>query len=189
MTQQTNIFPLFFKLEKVNNGYILTSAPETDGVKDSVFVKEIVTEDKINSRIGQLLQLNTLKKEKPVMFHVEAVGETTYKFTEEGSAEDLMVAKLAYIHFHQQNIKDGSTLVLNIKDTGTLEIYGLEAERAAKKNGIPLNRMRGIPLLSFPSSKEGQKSLASYVGKISLNDVTHKKIMEWYESRKVLVEK
>lgn len=189
MPQQTNNFPLFFKLERVNNGYILTAKEETGGVKDGAFVKEVVAEDKIASRIGQLLKLDTLVKEHPVMFHVEAAGENTYHLTDAATDSKLAEAKLAYVHFHSQNLKDGSSLVLKVKDSETLEIYGMIAEKTAKNNNIPLNRMCGIPLLTFPNSKEGQKSVASYVGKISLNEVTHEKILDWYNRHKILVEK
>ena len=41
--------------------------------------KEVVSEDKINARIGQLLHLDALSKEIPVVFHVEAIGEGTYR--------------------------------------------------------------------------------------------------------------
>lgn len=189
MAQQSTNFPLFFKLERVKNGYILTAKEDTGGVKEAAFVKEVVAEEKITNRIGQLLKLDTLAKEFPVMFHIEAAGETTYHLTDEIPGSHLAEAKLAYVHFHSQSLKDGSSLVLKVKDSDTLEIYGMIAEKTAKNNNLPLNRICGIPLLTFPNSKEGQKTVASYVGKISLNEVTHQKILDWYDKHKVLIGK
>ena len=36
MASQNNIYPLFFILERVRNGYILTAKEETGGLKDSI---------------------------------------------------------------------------------------------------------------------------------------------------------
>ena len=47
MTSQHNIYPLFFTLEHVNNGYILTARQVTGGVSDAGYCKEVVSEDKI----------------------------------------------------------------------------------------------------------------------------------------------
>ena len=64
MTSQHNIYPLFFTLEHVNNGYILTARQVTGGVSDAGYCKEVVSEDKINARIGQLLHVEALSKER-----------------------------------------------------------------------------------------------------------------------------
>ena len=134
MASQNNIYPLFFILERVRNGYILTAKEETGGLKEAEFRKEVVSEDKINARIGQMLHLDAMVKERPVVFHVEAVGESTYQMANERSSDELTEAKLAYVHINSKDIKDGSILSLLIKDTDSIEVYGFEAERAAKSN-------------------------------------------------------
>jgi len=70
MAIQNKIFPLFFTLERVDNGYILTAKEETGGLSEGGYRKEVVTDDKINSRIGQLLHLDTMVKEHPVVFQI-----------------------------------------------------------------------------------------------------------------------
>lgn len=149
MASQNNIYPLFFTLERVRNGYILTAKEETGGLKEAEFRKEVVSEDKINARIGQMLHLDAMVKERPVVFHVEAVGESTYQMANERSSDELTEAKLAYVHINSKDIKDGSILSLLIKDTDSIEVYGFEAERAAKSNNIPLFRVNPPILVSF----------------------------------------
>lgn len=89
MASTNNIYPLFFTLERVHNGYILTAKEDTGGLKEAVYRKEVVMEDKINTRIGQMLHLDTMVKEHPVVFHVEAVGETPYDIETEYTSNDI----------------------------------------------------------------------------------------------------
>lgn len=187
MASTNNIYPLFFTLERVHNGYILTAKEETGGLKEAAYRKEVVMEDKINTRIGQMLHLDAMEKEHPVVFHVEAVGETTYDIATEHTSNDITEAKLAYVHINSKDIKDGSVLALLITDTNIIEVYGMEAERAAKVNNLPLVRMNGIPLLRFPNTKDGKKALANYFGRTLLTEISCKKLSEWYERHKVMV--
>lgn len=189
MASQNNIYPLFFILERVRNGYILTAKEETGGLKEAEFRKEVVSEDKINARIGQMLHLDAMVKERPVVFHVEAVDESTYQMANERSSDELTEAKLAYVHINSKDIKDGSILSLLIKDTDSIEVYGFEAERAAKSNNIPLFRVNGVPVLSFPNTKDGKKALATCVGRTLLTEISIQQLTDWYHSHKVLMEK
>lgn len=189
MASQNNIYPLFFILERVRNGYILTAKEETGGLKEAEFRKEVVSEDKINARIGQMLHLDAMVKERPVVFRVEAVGESTYQMANERSSDELTEAKLAYVHINSKDIKDGSILSLLIKDTDSIEVYGFEAERAAKSNNIPLFRVNGVPVLSFPNTKDGKKALATCVGRTLLTEISIQQLTDWYHSHKVLMEK
>lgn len=186
MTTQSNNFPIFFTLERVNNGYILTAKEDTGGLNAAEYQKEVVAESNIATRIGSLLRLNTLKKCQPVMFHVEAVSQNTYQRDDSQPTDRLAEAKLAFAHFHSKDLKEGSTLVLQVKDTDTLEVYGLAAERAAKNNNVPLKRVGGIPMLVFPNTKDTKKALSSYVGHVSLHETTHQKLMEWYDGHQVM---
>ena len=178
MASQDNIYPLFFILERVRNGYILTAKEETGGLKEAEFRKEVLSEDKINARIGQMLHLDAMVKEHPVVFHVEAVGESTYQMANERSSDEL----------NSKDIKDGSILSLLIKDTDSIEVYGIEAERAAKSNNLPLVRVNGVPVLSFPNTKDGKKALATCVGRTLLTEVSIQQLTDWYHSHKVLME-
>lgn len=187
MASTNNIYPLFFTLERVHNGYILTAKEETGGLKEAVYRKEVVMEDKINTRIGQMLHLDAMVKEHPVVFHIEAVGETTYDIATEHTSKDITEAKLAYVHINSKDIKDGSILALLITDTNIIEVYGMEAERTAKVNNLPLVRINGIPLLRFPNTKEGKKTLSNYFGRTLLTEISCQKLSEWYETHKVMV--
>ena len=136
-----------------------------------------------------MLHLDAMVKERPVVFHVEAVGESTYQMANERSSDELTEAKLAYVHINSKDIKDGSILSLLIKDTDSIEVYGFEAERAAKSNNIPLFRVNGVPVLSFPNTKNGKKALATCIGRTLLTEVSIQQLTYWYHSHKVLMEK
>ena len=186
---QSNSFPLYFTLERVDNGYILTAKEESGSLtQEAVFRKEVVTEDKIHSRIGQLLHPDALNKEFPVVFRIEAAGLNTYKTDVEAPTDNLMEAKVAYAHFVPKNISNDTVVALVIEDTQTVEVYGLDAENIAKRNNIKVIRSGGIPLLRFPYSKDGQKHLASMCAKISIHNVTHREVLQWYAEHMIETE-
>lgn len=185
MATQNKIFPLFFTLERVDNGYILTAKEETGGLSEGSYRKEVVTEDKINFRIGQLLHLDTMVKERPVVFHVEAVGEGTYKRESDMPSDELMEAKLAFVHFHSKGLENSSVLSLLLEDTQTIEIYGVDAEKIAKGNDLAMTKVGGVPILRFANNKEGKKTLASYAPRTTLMKVSQKEIEKWYENHKI----
>lgn len=106
----------------------------------------------------------------------------------ERSSDELTEAKLAYVHINSKDIKDGSILSLLIKDTDSIEVYGIEAERAAKSNNLPLVRVNGVPVQSFPNTKDGKKALATCVGRTLLTEVSIQQLTDWYHSHKVLME-
>lgn len=186
---QSNSFPLYFTLEHVDNGYILTAKDDTGSLtQEAAFRKEVVTEDKIHARIGQLFHPDALNKEFPVVFRIEAAGLNTYKTDDEVPTDNLMEAKVAYAHFVPKNISNDTVVALVIEDTQTVEVYGLDAENIAKRNNIKVIRSGGIPLLRFPYSKDGQKHLASMCAKISIHNVTHKEVLQWYAEHKIEAE-
>ena len=190
MNPQSNNFPLFFTLERVDNGYILTAKEETGSLtQEAEFRKEVVTEDKIHARIGQLIHPDALMKEHPVVFRVEAISENTYKTEEIIQVEGLMEAKLTFAHFKSKGLPADTILALLIEDTRMIEVYGLEAERLAARNNIKVVRSSGIPMLRFPNSKDGQKHLASLGTRMTLMNVTQEQIVQWYDSHQVEMEK
>ena len=81
-----------------------------------------------------------------------------------------------------------TVVALVIEDTQTVEVYGLDAENIAKRNNIKVIRSGGIPLLRFPSSKDGQKHLASMCAKISIHNVTHREVLQWYAEHMIETE-
>ena len=105
MNQQNSPFPLFFTLERVENGYILTAKENTCSLsQEPKYRKEVVADDKICSRVGQLLNLEAMNKERPLLFHVEAVNEGTYKTDATVPSDNAAEAKLAFVHMKSKNI-------------------------------------------------------------------------------------
>lgn len=186
---QSNSYPLYFTLEHVNNDFILTSKTETGSLaQEPAYCKEVVAEDKIHARIGQLFHPDALKKELPVVFRIEAATQNTYKSDVEMLSDSLMEAKVAYAHFFPKKNNGENIVALVIADTQTIEVYGLEAERLAKQNNLKTIRVGGIPVLRFPSSKDGRKHLASICPKISILDVSHKDVLQWHAEHQVQLE-
>jgi len=181
------LYPLFFTLEKVTNGYILTSKKETGSLAhDTEFMKEIVTEDKINSRIGQLLHLDKMLPEKPRVFYVEAVREGVYKNDPNTVPDASLDARREFAHFHSGKNSEGWCLALQITDTGFIEVYGDQAVTIAESNNLPIKRKGTTPYLQFPDNKDGKKMLASYCSnQLRLLTVTSTQITKWYEEHNI----
>ena len=189
MSQQNSPFPLFFTLERVENGYILTAKENTGGLsQEPKYRKEVVSEDKISSRVGQLLNLEAMAKERPLLFHVEAVNEGTYKPDSNGSIKRVMEAKLAFVHIKSKNIPTDRVLVLQLTDTHTIEVCGDKADKIAKDNDISITRVGGIPVLRLPDNKDGMKLLASCCKHPQLLTTTQKEILQWYDEHRVIME-
>lgn len=189
MNQQNSPFPLFFTLERVENGYILTAKENTGSLsQEPKFRKEVVAEDKISSRVGQLLNLEAMTKERPLLFHVEAVNEGTYKTESDVPADHVMEAKLAFVHIKSKNIPADTVLVLQLTDIHSIEVCGDKAEKLAKDNGISITRTGGIPVLRLPDNKDGKKLLASFCNRPQLLTTTQKEILQWYNEHKVVME-
>lgn len=187
--QQAKSYSLFFKLERVENGYILSAKENSEGLmQEPKFRKEVVTNDRIALRIGSLLSLDTLVKEHPVVFHVEAIGEKTYKIDDMPNYDNIMTAKLAFVHFNSRKYPTETVIVLHLEDTNMIEIYGRDAERLAESNSLALNRSQGIPFLRFPNSKDGLRALANIINNPSVLKVSEAQILNWYNSHKILQE-
>ena len=186
MATQSNIFPMFFTLERVDNGYILAYKETGSTIKQNTSHKEVVTEDKISTRIGQLLKLDTLKKEMPIVFHIEAVTESTYKESDGGIGYDNSIeTKLAFYNFTKRNIPLDDLLVLHITDDDTANIYGAEAETFAKSNDMKCTRVGKVPVLQFSTSKEGKKAVTQGGRHIHWLDVSEESIKKWYENHQI----
>lgn len=186
MNQQTNTFPLFFTLERVENGYILKCKEESTGLsQEAKWRKEIVTDDKIDQRIGHLLHLDTMKKEVPLTFFVEAITENTYKFDDDVKPDELMKAKLQFYQYQLKNYREDQVLALKILDSNTIEIYGSNAEKLSINDSSYLIRVMGIHMMRFMDNKEGRKLLGTFRPQVTLLTVTEEKMLEWYNSHKI----
>ena len=184
--QQTNTFPLFFTLERVDNGYILKSKEETAGLThEAQWRKEVVLDDKIDQRIGHLLHLDTMKKELPITFFVEAVTENTYKFEGDDGIkqDDLLQAKLLFYQFHLKNYKDDVVLGLQVGET--IEIYGSNAEKLAISNPDFLIRVGGVHMMRFPNNRDGKKQISTLRPQVTLLSATEEQIVNWYNTHRL----
>lgn len=189
MTAHSNNFPLFFTLERVLNGYVLTSKYETGSLVDEKKIrKEVVTDDKINTRIGQLLKLESLAAESPVYFHVEAISTKSTGKGVEGRTDKDIDAKAAYAHLCDDGRGHKAPICLQIEETNTLEIYGHEAEDMAKKADFPLFKSGETPYVCVPNSVESRKMVASAQMGVVVKTAKLSYIRQWYESRKVQTE-
>lgn len=170
------------------NGYVLTSKYETGSlVEDGKAHKEVVTDDKINNRIGQLLKLESMAKESPVYFRVEALSMRSGGKSAQGRSDKDIDAKSAYAHLSEDGRKQKDLLCLRIEETNTVEVYGHEAEDVARKTGFPLFKSGDTPYLCIPDTPDYRKTLASQV-RVCLKNVKLSYIREWYESRIVQTE-
>ena len=186
MNQQTNTFPLFFTLERVENGYILKCKEESTGLsQEAKWRKEIVTDDKIDQRIGHLLNLDTMKKEVPLNFFIAAITENTYKFDDDVKPDELMKAKLQFYQYQLKNYREDQVLALKIPDSNTIEIYGSNAEKLSINDSSYLIRVMGIHMMRFMDNKEGRKLLGTFRPQVTLLTVTEEKMLEWYNSHKI----
>lgn len=179
------IFPLFFIVERVNKGYVLTFK-NNDSME---ITKEVVLESNINTRIGELLSLETLTKGRIAKFHVEATAADHIVSSNDPAnfeqMDELFTAKVCFYNNLSQNIKDGSTLVLQDKDDNLNEIFGENAKEVALKHELPLAYKNDIASISFPTTKEGQKSLAQCIQRVKLVAFTHQELLQWYHSNKL----
>ena len=183
---QNNTFPMSFTLERVDNGYILTSMDNGNSIADPIERKEVVIDDKINARIGQLLNLSTMKKELPIVFHIEAISESAYRQGKDAPTDFKTESLLAYYHYRSRKLTDGSVLILQIAESNTLEVYGEAAERAAANcNSLHLSRIGNAAVLKLENTKEGMKTLASCISKSSLLATSLKEIEKWYSEHKL----
>jgi len=181
MSYQPTRFPLFFTVEHVNNGYVLTARDEnTEEGKADTYHKEVVMEDKINARIGQLFHFDAFTNEYPISFRVEAISKNTYQMDCTTPPDELIKAKLTFVHFHSKDLVGDTILALLIEDTQTIEIYGSDAEKAARNNNAQIVRVGGIPMLRFANTKDGKKLLASYCARTTVMSVKHEQVLKWY---------
>lgn len=188
MTEPSNNFPLLFTLERVLNGYVLTSKYNTGSlVEDGKAYKEVVTDDKINNRIGQLLKLDSMAKESPVYFRVEALSMRSGGKSAQGRSDKDIDAKSAYAHLSEDGRKQKDLLCLRIEETNTVEVYGHEAEEVARKTGFSLFKSGDTPYVCIPDTPDCRKTLAAQV-RVCLKSVKLSYIREWYESRKMQID-
>lgn len=176
---------MFFTLERVDNGYILSYKETGDTIKQNTSHKEVITEDKISTRIGQLLKLDTMKKLMPIVFHVEVVSESIYKESSDTSYENNIEVKLAFYNFKKRDIAPNDLLVLHLADDDSVNIYGPEAELFAKTINMKCARVGKVPVLQFNNSKEGKKIVSQSSRRVNWVEADEETIRKWNDNHQI----
>lgn len=190
MDTQANIYPMYFTLERVENGFVLTAKEQQlSPAQEPKMIKEVVMNEKIDARLGQLLRVGSLIKERPTLFRVEALNIGTYNIDQDDDGDENVIANQAYVNFMSRKYDSGIVVALELKDKGYVEIYGQTALQIGNANSIPIQRSCGIPFLRFSNSKDGMKQFSSYCTNVSLQSATQEDINKWYKSHKVELEK
>lgn len=163
-----NIFPIVFRLEKVQNGYIFTPR---------VGKKEALTHD-VEKRLGQLFHLEELKDERPVEFMVEAITNPKNPNDPASETTETMKNKLLYMKFFDT---DPETFLI-LQNNGNYEILGAKADAASKILDMPLQKIDGTNIIRLAQGKDSGKFLRQ-LGKFKLVEATDEQIAEWTKSK------
>ena len=163
-----NRFPIVFRLEKVQNGYIFTPR---------VGKKEALTHD-VEKRLGQLFHVEELKDERPVDFMVEAILNPVKPEEQASVANEMMKNKLLYVKFC--DTEPDTFLIL--QNNGNYEILGAKADAASKILDMPLQKIDGTNIIRLPQGKDSGKFLRQ-LGKFKLVEATDEQIAEWTKSK------
>lgn len=188
MATEKELFPVTFVLERVKNGFVLTSKQEATSMLNAPkYEKEVVISENIYTRVGKLLNIDSLIPEHPVVYYVDSITQKSYENSLTSTVDPGIQVKLRYCQFFRvsKRIPKDTLILLNIKETKTLEMYGQDAETAAKSGNIQVKRSGSISYLILPSDSEGRKAFSRYYNKISIVDASLGEIMEWDSSHKV----
>lgn len=163
-----NRFPIVFRLEKVQNGYIFTPR----GGK-----KEALTHD-VEKRLGQLFHLEELKDERPVEYMIEAILNPLKPDEQVSATSEMMKNKLLYVKFYDT---DPDTFLI-LQNNGNYEILGPKAKVASKILDMPLQKIDDENIIRLPQRKDSGKFLRQ-LGKFRLVEATDEQIAEWTKGK------
>jgi len=76
-------------------------------------------------------------------------------------------------------------MALLIEDTNTIEIYGRDAEKAARIDNAQLIRVGDTSMLRFSNNKDGKKQLSSYCARTTIMNVKQEQVLKWYREHKI----
>lgn len=179
------LFPVYFTIERVRKGYILTYWDEGSVGQTARWVKEIVPEDQIYRRIGEQLHVDNLTSEVPIVYRVETISEQTFFKAGSTPLDRLTDAKSKFVHYKTRNAARNKVNALMDLDQKTIEFYGTDAVALSKAMGQEpenLPRVGGIAVLSYPYSNEVGMRIAKVAPDFNLLKATQKEILDWYDS-------
>ena len=187
-------FPEMFTIERVSNGYVIEFNPKEnpDKTKVTMVVKADPNADELARCLVHRFHPSKLPLDKKVTFRIDRIYSDTYTPKEDDTDDELILAKQCYSDFvvHSFDEKFKALPVLQIKDSQTLEIYGLPAQILAGRNKdkTTLLRKSGTPYLVFSDDRMGREQLNSCLkdkdGKIqptSIKVTTIDEILKYYK--------
>lgn len=156
-------------IEHIKNGYILDS-------KDG---REVVPEEKICQRIGELLGIPGLKQSAGrCIMHVQICTMEEDSMINVPIKDDVMKARKRYYDFFKP---DDGTLAFLVKepDGGAHFLFICkDADDISLQLGMKAGEKDGIHVLTLDARKETRKMIASFKPRVI--DMTDDEIMAWY---------
>ena len=165
---------LKFSIEHVLNGFILSHFMKRKDSDTLELTKEVVLEKEIYNRIGQLLQLEQLKRSVPYVFLIEMVKEKIYEVR--SPCTDLSLKnKLRYAIVNKSNPEKILGLLI---DGDHIEVIGNDALVVEKALNVKASIVNGIPFYAFEPGPDGNKEFAKLPNYEVLTTTTER-IQEW----------
>ena len=165
---------LKFSIEHVLNGFILSHFMKRKDSDTLELTKEVVLEKEIYNRIGQLLQLEQLKRSVPYVFLIEMVQEKIYEVR--SPCTDLSLKnKLRYAIVNKSNPEKILGLLI---DGDHIEVIGNDALVVEKALNVKASIVNGIPFYAFEPGPDGNKEFAK-LPNYQLLTTTTERIQEW----------
>ena len=165
---------LKFTIERAQNGYIITQVRLNDETNQFEEVKEVVLDGSVNQRIGQLLQLEKVKKAVPLVYLIDVIMEKKLKEREDVETDEFMLLKMRFVKFKKHNPQNLAGLMIDDR----IEMFGDDAVIASKFLQKSLVKIGGVDCLLFEPGPVGNKEYAKLPNR-EVFTTTNKEIEEW----------
>lgn len=178
-----SFFPLYITVERVRKGYIITYYDEGSVARPAGYYKEVVAESDIYRRLGELLHVDNLDAEKPVLYRIEVVSAKAYEIEGSVPLDSLTQAKIGFLHFKTKDAPRDKVWALRVSDSRAFEFYGdsaLAVARGLGRNPETIQRIGGVAVLTFPADNETMKQVAKAAPNFQFIDVSEHDVLDWF---------
>ena len=165
---------LRFTIERADNGYIITQLKLVSKSNQYENVKEVVLDSNVSQRIGQLLQLENVRKGVPLVYMIDVVKEDTLKKRNETETDQFMLLKMLYAKYNKHYPHNLVGLMIDDR----IEMLGDDAVIASKFLDKPLVKVGGVDCLFFEAGLDGNKEYAKLPNK-EVIETSNEMIEEW----------
>lgn len=178
-----------FTLKHCKGGFIFGYWSENNLGQNPEFVEEVVTEEDINNRIGEFLNVKAqIVSAGTCHWYVESSRMTPQQELPKDSPipEGLMNAKLHYVH--AKGIP-GTVTMLQIRDGEKnlrYELIGKDAENFADNQQIKIGRKEGVPIIKLDCSADTGKMFDGM--RPNVLTVTEDEVLQWYKRTRLVEE-